>query len=126
LYGNYSSKGFSILAFPCNQFFDQEPGTNAAILSFAQSKGAWFPFFAKSNVNAPWCTGDASQCTPSSSNCCPANNAVYSFLQSKIPGNVDWNFHKYLVGKDGQPVKSYPSSADPITLIPDIEALLQQ
>ena len=123
-YGNFSAKGFTILAFPCNQFMNQEPDSNAVIKQFAQSKGCSFPFFAKSNVNPPPCSGDVSQCLPSSSLCCPNNNPVYQFLQSVIPGAVDWNFHKYLVGRDGVPVQSYAVDVDPLSIVPDIVKLL--
>ena len=125
MYGNYSAKGFTILAFPCNQFASQEPGTNAEILAFAQSKNATFPFFAKSNVNAPMCTGDAAQqCGAQSALCCPTNNDMYTYLTSVLPGTIGWNFEKFLVGRDGVPVSRYATGSDPITIIPDILKLL--
>ncbi len=90
-----------MLAFPCNQFGGQEPGTNAEVLEFATSKyDANFPMFAKIEVN-----GDGA---------C----ALYQFLKSGNPdeeGNEDiaWNFTKFLVGRDGQVLRRFAPQATP-------------
>jgi len=84
----YKDKGFSILAFPANNFSNQEPDPNSKIKKFCAAKGATFDIFAKVSVK-----GD-DQCE------------LYKFLTSypdeKISGEVPWNFQKYLVGRDGK------------------------
>lgn len=76
-------KGFTVLAFPCNQFGEQEPGTTAEILEFAQSYGLNFPLFSKVDV-----TGDNI-------------SSVYSFLFEVTHTRPRWNFSKYLVDRAG-------------------------
>ena len=91
----------NVLAFPCNLFGAQEPGTDAEILEFATSNyGATFPMFSKIDVNGD----DASE--------------VYQFLSAGNPdddGNVDiaWNFTKFLVGKDGQVIERFAPQVTP-------------
>lgn len=53
IHNKYRSKGFEIIAAPCNQFGAQEPGTNAEIKKFAQARGAKFPLLEKLDVNGP-------------------------------------------------------------------------
>ena len=95
------ASGFNVLAFPCNQFGGQEPGSNEEVLEFAQSKfDASFPMFAKIEVN-----GDGA---------CD----LYRFLRSGNPdeeGNEDiaWNFTKFLVGRDGQVVARFAPATTP-------------
>ena len=90
-----------MLGFPCNQFGKQEPGTNAEILEFAQSKhDATFPIFAKIEVN-----GDGA---------CD----LYKFLKSEKSdeeGNADiaWNFTKFLVDRKGEVVARYAPKTAP-------------
>ena len=90
-----------MLAFPCNQFGAQEPGSNAEVLEFARSKyGVEFPMFAKIEVN-----GDGA---------CD----LYRFLKSGHPdeeGNEDigWNFTKFLVGRDGQVIARFGPATTP-------------
>ncbi len=144
VYSKYQNQGFTILAFPCNQFGNQEPLSNEAIDAFRLSKNATFPFFAKSNVNPPPCTtSTVDVCQPSSNLCCPDNNKIYQYLTSVLPGDIGWNFEKFLVGRDGVPVKRYLTEVnfffaftqhylltiylkqvDPVDLEPDIELLL--
>lgn len=99
-----------MLAFPCNQFGAQEPGTNAEILAFATSKyDANFPMFAKIEVN-----GDGAA-------------PLYQHLRAEQPGDGDssdiaWNFTKFLVGRDGSVVKRY----EPMTTPEEIAAELPQ
>ena len=89
LHERHSGSGFNVLAFPCNQFGGQEPGTNEEVLEFARSEyGVEFPMFAKIEVNGA------------------DESPVYSFLKAGHPdegGNQDiaWNFTKFLVGRDG-------------------------
>ena len=90
-----------MLAFPCNQFGAQEPGSNEEILEFATSNyNVNFPMFAKIEVN-----GDGA---------CD----LYRFLKSGNPdeeGNEDiaWNFTKFLVGRDGQVIARFGPTATP-------------
>jgi len=95
------ARGFNVLAFPCNQFGSQEPGTNAEVLEFVQSKfGVEFPMFAKIDVNGP------------------ETSPVYAFLKAGNPdeeGNEDiaWNFTKFLVGRDGQVIQRFGPQVTP-------------
>jgi len=104
------SKGLRILAFPCNQFGSQEPGTDAEIKEFATSKYAVeFDMFSKINVNG--------------SNADP----LYNFLKSKQGGTlgnfIKWNFTKFVVNKDGKPVKRYAPNVEPFNIKKDLDPL---
>ena len=88
LHKKYGSRGFEILAFPCNQFMDQEPGTEAEIKKFAQSFDAEFPMFAKIDVNGP------------------DTHEVYRYLRcnsslmdkdTNEPQVIPWSWSKFLV-----------------------------
>ena len=95
LYADYKDKGLVILGFPCNQFGGQEPGSAAQIQTFCSTKfHVTFPLFEKLDVKGP---GQA---------------PVYTFLTAKH-GEPAWNFHKYLVGKDGQVIAAYKSGVTP-------------
>lgn len=95
LYTEYKDRGLVILGFPCNQFGGQEPGTAAQIETFCQTNyGVTFPLFEKLDVKG-------------------ARQApVYQFLTAKH-GEPKWNFHKYLVGKDGQVIQAFDSKVAP-------------
>jgi glutathione peroxidase len=114
LYDQNKDKGFVILAFPCNQFGSQEPGSNTEIKEFCSSKfHVSFPMFSKVDVN-----GD--EAAP-----------IYKYLTSKeVPpagkGKISWNFEKFLIGRDGKLVnrfspKTTPSDAE---LVKAVEAEL--
>lgn len=105
LYADYKDRGLVILGFPCNQFGAQEPGTAAQIESFCQKNyGVTFPLFEKLDVKG-------------------AHQApVYQFLTAKH-GEPAWNFHKYLVGKDGQVIAAFPSKVAPES--PELKAALE-
>ena len=95
LYAEYKDRGLVVLGFPCNQFGAQEPGTAAQIESFCQKNyGVTFPLFEKLDVKGP------------------RQAPVYQFLTAKH-GEPAWNFHKYLVGKDGQVIQAFPSKVAP-------------
>jgi len=111
LYEAYKDKDFVILGFPCNQFANQEPGTNDEIQSFCQlNYGVTFPVMAKINVNGQ------------------NEHPLYTFLKKERKGflfsNIKWNFTKFLVNKDGDVVKRYAPNVKPEELVKDIEALL--
>lgn len=99
-----------VLAFPCNQFGSQDPGTDSEIKSFAQKKGFTGPMFAKSDVNGP--------------NELP----LFKFLKAKQGGlltsDIKWNFTKFLVDKNGNVVKRYASTSAPNDIEADIKALI--
>jgi glutathione peroxidase len=105
LYTDYKDRGLVILGFPCNQFGAQEPGTAAQIETFCQTNyGVTFPLFEKLDVKG-------------------AHQApVYQFLTATF-GEPAWNFHKYLVGKDGQVVAAFPSKVAPDS--PELKAALE-
>jgi glutathione peroxidase len=98
-YQKYKTQGFAVLGFPCNQFGGQEPGTNEEIKQFCSSKySITFPLFDKVEVNG-------------------ANrHPLYVALAGKdspFPGDIKWNFNKFLVGKDGKIVKRFESKVAP-------------
>lgn len=111
LYEKYKDTGLEILAFPCNQFLGQEPGTKEEIQEVACSMfKAEFPIFDKVEVNG--------------------QNAasIFKFLKSKkggILGNrIKWNFTKFLVDKDGNVVERYAPTTSPLKIEKTIQSLL--
>lgn len=112
IYQKYKAKGFVVLGFPCNQFGGQEPGSNEEIKTFCSSKfNVTFPLFDKIEVN-----GDK-------------RHPLYVALageKSLFPGDIKWNFSKFLIGKDGTILKRFGSSAAPDSpeVIAAIEAAL--
>ena len=109
LYARYKPKGLVVLGFPANDFGRQEPGNNQAIADFCENTfGVKFPMFSKTSVVGR----DA--------------NPLYKQLAQKTGESPQWNFHKYLIGRDGLTVRSYPSTLDPKnpSFLKDIERLL--
>ncbi|KAJ6745320.1 PHOSPHOLIPID HYDROPEROXIDE GLUTATHIONE PEROXIDASE 1 CHLOROPLASTIC [Salix koriyanagi] len=111
LYEKYKTQGFEILAFPCNQFGGQEPGSNPEIKQFACTKyKAEFPILDKVDVNGP------------------STAPVYQFLKSSAGGFlgdlIKWNFEKFLVDKNGKVVERYQPTTSPFQLEKDIQKLL--
>ncbi len=105
LYEARKAQGFEILGFPCNQFGGQEPGSAAAIQTFCQKNfGVTFPLFEKVDVKGA------------------GQSPVYTFLTAQH-GEPKWNFHKYLVGKDGKVIAAFPSSVEPEG--PELKAALE-
>jgi len=112
LYEKYKSKGFEILAFPCNQFAGQEPGNNEEIQEVACTMfKAEFPIFDKIEVNGK--------------NAAP----IYKFLKSQKGGifgdGIKWNFTKFLVNKEGKVVERYAPTTSPLKIEKDIQNLLE-
>lgn len=92
-------ENFTVIGFPCNQFAGQEPGSEAQIAEFCRSTyQVSFPLSAKLEVNG-------------------ANrHPLYGFLTSAdsgIPGDISWNFEKFLIGRDGRVLKRYPPETPP-------------
>ncbi|KAI9393669.1 hypothetical protein POPTR_006G265400v4 [Populus trichocarpa] len=111
IYEKYKTQGFEILAFPCNQFGGQEPGSNPEIKQFACTRyKAEFPIFDKVDVNGP------------------STAPVYQFLKSSAGGFlgdlIKWNFEKFLVDKNGKVVERYQPTTSPFQIEKDIQKLL--
>ncbi|NTU29310.1 glutathione peroxidase [Brevibacillus sp. HB1.1] len=111
LYERYQDKGLVVLGFPCNQFAGQEPGTEEEIATFCdRNYGVTFPLFAKIDVNGP------------------DTHPLYQYLKEHAPSeenpDIEWNFAKFLVDKDGQVVKRISARTQPEELIAAIESLL--
>ncbi len=98
LWQRFSSRGLMLLAVPSNDFGGQEPLEGMAIAEAARTvHGATFPFAAKTTVRGP----DA--------------HPFYRWAAARRPTEVPgWNFHKYLIGRDGDLVGGYPAGADPV------------
>lgn len=99
IYKKYKDKGFEILAFPCNQFGGQEPGTNEEIKNFCSAKfDVTFRLFDKIDVNGE------------------NKSPLYSILtDNEVTGKADikWNFEKFLIDKNGNVVARYLSKIEP-------------
>ncbi len=98
-YQKYEKQGLAVLGFPCNQFGGQEPGSNEEIKQFCTSKyNVTFPMFDKLDVN-----GDK-------------RHPLYVMLAGKdspFPGDIKWNFNKFLIGRDGKILKRFDSKVKP-------------
>ena len=114
LYERYKEKGFVILGFPCNQFMAQEPGDDLEISGFCRlNYGVTFPMFSKIKVKG----NDI--------------HPLYDYLSNEAPGvlgskAVKWNFTKFLVDKEGKPVKRYSPQTKPNEMEEEIVRLLEQ
>jgi glutathione peroxidase len=111
LYRQYADKGLVILGFPCNQFGEQEAGTGEEIAAFCDlTYGVTFPLYRKIEVNGP------------------AADPLYKWLKADTPGSdnrdIEWNFAKFLIGRDGKPVRRFGDKFAPADIAPAIEALL--
>jgi len=110
LYDKYKGQGLVILGFPSNDFGQQEPESNKKIADFCQNTyGVKFPMFGKSHVKGV------------------NANALFKQLAQTTGETPGWNFHKYLINRDGQQVQSFPSQIAPQsqTLTDAIEKMLQ-
>ena len=112
LYRRYGDDGLVVLGFPCDQFAHQEPGGEAEIAEFCQlNYGVSFPMFAKVDVNGK--------------NAHPR----FAWLRKERSGlagdRIKWNFTKFLIGRDGKPVKRYASATKPEKIAADIESALK-
>ena len=112
LHRRYGARGFSVLAFPCNQFGAQEPGDAAEIAQFCTTHyDVSFPVFAKLDVNGA------------------GASPLFEHLKAAAPGllgskRIKWNFTKFLVDRTGLAVRRYAPTAKPEDLTAAIEALL--
>lgn len=112
LYRAYKDRGFEVLGFPCNQFGNQEPGSDAEIGAFCSTTyDVTFPVFSKIEVNGP------------------QTDPLYDHLKKAAPGlmgltSIKWNFTKFLVDRSGKVVRRYAPTTKPEDIGRDIEALL--
>ncbi|MGG3456906.1 glutathione peroxidase [Paenibacillus rhizolycopersici] len=112
LYSEYKNQDFSVLGFPCNQFAEQEPGSEEEIKTFCETNyQVTFPLFAKIDVNG-------AQAHP-----------LYRYLREHTPdpydtGDIEWNFVKFLVDREGAIVKRYGARTEPVEIESDIRDLL--
>jgi len=112
LHQKYGNQGLAILGFPCNQFKQQEQGSDTDINSFCQLNfGVTFDMFSKIDVNG--------------------NNAdpLYNWLKTEAKGilgskGIKWNFTKFLINRDGDVVDRFPPTLSPKGMVKDIEKLL--
>lgn len=111
-YQQYKDKGLEILAFPCNQFGQQEPGDDSSIQSFCRlNYNVTFPVMKKIEVNGA------------------GASPLYKFLKAEAPGifgtkAIKWNFTKFLISKDRATINRYGPQMKPEEIQQDIEALL--
>jgi glutathione peroxidase len=108
LYKKYKDQGFIILGFPCNQFANQEPGTNEEIQAFCQlNYGVTFPIMSKIEVNGA------------------GTHPLYAYLKDATGGDpIRWNFNKFLIDKQGSVIKRYQSGDSLEELEEDLKAIL--
>jgi len=115
LFEKYKDQDFVILGFPCNQFGNQESGTNEEIKEFVKQFNVNFPLFDKIDVN-----GDTA-------------DPLFQFLTGSISesilgvtyNRILWNFAKFLVDRNGIPVKRFGSKTAPLTFEEDIASLIK-
>lgn len=111
LYKDYKDKGLVILGFPCNQFGNQEPGSEKDIAEGCLlNYGVSFPMFSKVFVNGE------------------NTHPVFSYLKDELKGtlgnNVKWNFTKFVIDRNGKPVKRFAPITKPENMRDTIEQLL--
>lgn len=113
LYQEYKDKGVEVLGFPCNQFAQQEKGSDAEIAGFClKNYGVSFPMFSKIDVN-----GETA-------------HPLYKFLKQEAKGilgtqKIKWNFTKFLIDQNGKVVKRFAPTVKPKAIKADINALLK-
>ena len=112
LYKEYKDQGLEILGFPCNQFAQQENGSDSEIAGFClKNYGVSFPMFSKIEVNGE------------------GTHPLYKFLKKEAKGilgtqKIKWNFTKFLVDQNGNVVKRFAPTVKPKDIQADIKALL--
>jgi len=111
LYEQFGPRGLEVLAFPCDQFGHQEPGSDAEIAAFCDTTyRVTFPIFSKIEVNGA------------------KTHPLYAWLKQQKGGllasGIKWNFTKFLLGRDGEVRARFAPTAKPESLAKDVEALL--
>ena len=116
LHEEHKDQGFAVLAFPCNQFGAQEPGSNQEINDFVTSKfDVTFPMFAKTEVNGP--------------EACELYNYLKSAQPNEVGASADsseiaWNFAKFLVDRNGNAVARFSPKTTPEEIAEQLENYL--
>lgn len=113
LYNKYAAQGLVVLGFPCNQFGQQEPGGTDAIAQTCYiNYGVSFPVFEKVEVNGA------------------AAHPVFRYLKNALPGvlggRIKWNFTKFLMGRDGKPLRRFAPFTTPEKMEAVILAALER
>ena len=111
LHRELHDRGLAVLAFPCDQFMHQEPGSDAEIQSFCSTKyDVTFPVLSKVEVNGP------------------NTHPLWAFLKAQksglLGGGIKWNFTKFLVDRQGHVVERFPPTTTPASLTGPVEKLL--
>ncbi|MBZ9538911.1 glutathione peroxidase [Modicisalibacter tunisiensis] len=112
LYRRYRDQGFTVLAFPCNQFARQSPETARAFGAFCEREyGVTFPVMEKVRVNGP------------------GAHPLFVLLRRQAPGvlgstPIKWNFTKFLVGRDGQVIRRFSPRTRTARIVPELEKAL--
>ena len=114
LYNKHHKSGFEILAFPCNQFREQESGSHSEIQTFCKvNYGVEFSLFEKIKINGE------------------NTHPLYKFLKKEAKGfwgteSIKWNFTKFLIDRDGNVINRYGSTTKPKEIEEDIKTLLKE
>jgi len=112
LHDEFSEQGLTIIGFPCNQFLNQEPGSDQAISEFCElNYGVSFPLSTKVDVN-----GDNT-------------HPLFAYLKKQAPGllgskNIKWNFNKFLISKGADKITRFSPKTSPLSMRDSIKALL--
>lgn len=112
LYQKYKDQGLVVLGFPCNQFANQEPGSSTEIKEFCQiNYGVTFPLFEKIDVNGK------------------KTHPIFKFLKSELSGGIfgsaiKWNFTKFVIDRQGVPLKRFSPTTKPEKMEKTIQQLL--
>ena len=111
LYQEYKDNGLVIIGFPCNQFGKQEPGTSEEIQDFCITNyNVTFPLSEKIEVNG--------------SDVHPLYKYLKNELKGKLNNSIKWNFTKFLIDRNGVPLKRFSSTVEPEDITPFIDQLL--
>jgi glutathione peroxidase len=113
LYNDYKDQGLEILGFPCNQFANQDSGSNEEIHQFCQlNYGVTFTMFEKIDVNGK------------------NEHPLYTYLKNEAKGllskEIKWNFTKFLIDSHGNVIKRYAPTVSPLKMKADIEKMLKK
>jgi len=113
LHDEFSEQGLTIIGFPCNQFLNQEPGSDQAISEFCElNYGVSFPLSTKVDVNGE------------------NTHPLFTYLKEQAPGllgskNIKWNFNKFLISKGADKITRFSPKTSPLSMRDSIKALLK-
>lgn len=135
IYIKYREQGLEILGFPCNQFAEQSPGSNSDLNTFCKlNYGVTFKLSEKIDVRG----SNAEEIFTHLTTACPfkgfnkdniSDKIIYSVIKEKTPehlvgDSIKWNFTKFLVDKEGNAIKRFEPSVEPLDMVEDIEKIL--